>query len=101
LAAAGEKRNLATRPRVDGRPGQANRDPEWMKEEGRFVPYVTTFLNAGRWTDADALNPKASSQNQVDPDCPFCSGTGFEETERDGQLSMKKCRCRQKGNNDE
>ncbi len=70
-------------------------DLAYMKEEGRFVPMVTTFLNAGRWTDADALISKDDPQNKIDPNCPFCHGRGLEEAvDEDGDAGMRTCRCR-------
>ncbi len=71
-------------------------DPAYMKEEGRFVPMVTTFLNAGRWSDADALISKGDLQNKIDPNCPFCHGRGLEEAEKDGVKGQAICRCRRK-----
>ncbi|MCK9374768.1 MAG: hypothetical protein M0P73_01315 [Syntrophobacterales bacterium] len=70
------------------------KDPEWMKEEGRFVPMVTTFLNKGRWTDADALKSQAPPQNQPDPNCPHCHGRGTVDAEIDGAQGQADCQCR-------
>ncbi len=28
---------------------------DWQREEGRYVPYPATWLNAGRWEDEDAV----------------------------------------------
>jgi hypothetical protein len=70
-------------------------DPAYMKEEGRFVPMVTNFLNAGRWTDADALKAADAPQNQPDPNCPDCHGRGLvAAVDGDGDTGMATCRCR-------
>lgn len=66
----------------------------WQKEEGKYIPMITTFLNAGRWTDADALNPQTTPQNQIDPDCPLCHGRGTVDAEIDGVQGQADCQCR-------
>jgi len=72
------------------------RDDQWMREDGRFVPNITTFLNKGRWTDADRIKPRTPPSNSADPNCPYCQGRGHEPTERDGVKGMAPCRCRRK-----
>jgi hypothetical protein len=70
-------------------------DPAYMKEEGRFVPMVTTFLNNGRWTDADALQAQDTPQNQPDPNCPDCHGRGLvDAVDNDGNTGQRTCCCR-------
>jgi hypothetical protein len=71
-------------------------DPDWMKEDGQYVPMITTFLNGGRWTDVDALksNRKMPPPNRPDPNCPYCQGQGLEPAEKDGVKGMTICRCR-------
>jgi hypothetical protein len=66
----------------------------WLKEDGRFIPMVSTFLNKGRWTDADDLESQAPPQNQPDPDCPHCHGRGLVEVERGGVKGQTACKCR-------
>jgi hypothetical protein len=66
----------------------------WMKEEGRFIPMVTTFLNQGRWTDTETLNLQAPPQNQIDPNCSLCHGRGTVDAEIDGDQGQADCECR-------
>jgi hypothetical protein len=69
--------------------------PKWQEEDGKFIPMVTTFLNAGRWTDAEALQSQDTPQNQPDPNCPDCHGRGLVEAiDDDGDAGMRTCRCR-------
>lgn len=68
---------------------------KWQGEDGKFIPMITTFLNAGRWTDADALqSSKGPTLNPPDPNCPYCHGRGHEPTEKNGVKGMTTCRCR-------
>jgi hypothetical protein len=72
-------------------------DPEWMKEDGRFVPMITSFLRKGRWSDVDGLkSAKSPVHKQPDPNCPYCQGRGHEPDERDGVKGYAICRCRRK-----
>lgn len=66
----------------------------WLKEDGRFIPMVSTFLNKGRWTDADDLGDKDQPACQIDPNCPHCHGLGFVEVERGGVKGQIACKCR-------
>jgi len=66
----------------------------WRKDDGQWIPQITTFIIDGRWTDADALKTGKAPQNQPDPNCPICRGTGIEETEKDGRQVGTICRCR-------
>ena len=34
------------------------RMPQWLKEDGQFIPHPATWLNQGRWMDEAPLNPK-------------------------------------------
>jgi uncharacterized protein YdaU (DUF1376 family) len=37
--------------------------PSWLKEDGQFIPYPTTYLNGRRWEDElEPVGPVASSQ---------------------------------------
>ncbi len=70
---------------------------DWQKEGGKWIPWFTTFIEDGRWTDADALqSSKRPPPNQPDPNCPYCQGRGHEPAERDGVKGMTTCRCRRK-----
>jgi len=69
--------------------------PKWLENDGEFIPMVTTFLNGGRWTDADMLKPKKPAQNKAAPNCPYCHGRGLvEAVDADGNAGSALCRCR-------
>jgi len=59
---------------------------DWLKDEGRYVPMITTFLNQGRWTDAEG--GEAGGVEKHDPACEMCGGTGWVEGEGG---RMKRC----------
>ena len=69
--------------------------PGWAQDSNKFAPMITTFINQGRWTDADALISKGGPQNKIDPNCPDCHGRGLvEAVDDDGDKGMRTCRCR-------
>ena len=40
---------------------QKARDPQWSKEEGRFIPYPATWLNQERWSDEAEIPERTAS----------------------------------------
>lgn len=61
----------------------------WQKDSGQFIPMATTFLNQGRWTDADKLR---ASPIKPRADCPKCHGKGmYPRGDGKGQVV---CDCR-------
>jgi hypothetical protein len=67
---------------------------EWQKEGGRFVPMITSWLNAGRWTDVQSHIHPPTESPQADPQCPYCSGRGIMIVEEGGRSFGKPCSCR-------
>lgn len=42
---------------------------DWLRDGGRFIPHPATYLNARRWEDENALEPRRSTQtNRDEPD---------------------------------
>jgi hypothetical protein len=41
-------------------------DPQWQKENGRFIPHPVTWLNQGRWEDEPADAPAPCAQYRVE-----------------------------------
>ncbi len=79
------------------------RSQGWLKDDGRYIPMVTTFLNQGRWTDADGLgnasvaganNNAGPSLSKPTPNCPDCNGSGWIPYVQDGLRYSRKCPCR-------
>ena len=73
-------------------------DPDWMKEDGKYVPMLTSFLNQGRWSDVEGLKKSRAGPKEtfkpVDPNCGECKGKGLVPTIKDGKPSYKMCKCR-------
>jgi hypothetical protein len=65
----------------------------WLKENGKFIPYVTSFLNAGKWSDADDLPmPKLVDMGRRGrPGCEKCGGKGWW-FDRDADTG-RQCSC--------
>lgn len=73
------------------------RSENWQKENGQWIPHVTTFIEDGRWTDVEALKPTSTSNlNPPDQNCPNCQGTGIEEKQKDGRPVGDICGCRRR-----
>jgi hypothetical protein len=69
----------------------------WLKDGGQFIPMATTFLNQGRWSDAEDLQIQDTpTKNSVDPNCPICRGRGFVDAEIDGEQGQADCECRRR-----
>jgi hypothetical protein len=70
--------------------------PGWAQDNNKFAPMITTFINQGRWTDADALISKDGPRNKIDPNCPDCHGRGLvAAVDGDGDAGMRTCPCRE------
>jgi len=75
------------------------KDPVWMKEDGKYVPSVTVFLNKGRWTDVEGIKGyKAEGDKPTlkppDPNCPICKGhPGLMPTQEEGRTGFTPCKC--------
>lgn len=49
----------------------AKRDPDWLKDRGKFIPYPATWLNGRRWEDAaDVELPLSTPRPPVPYDAP-------------------------------
>ncbi|MGQ9689196.1 MAG: hypothetical protein ACUVXF_10480 [Desulfobaccales bacterium] len=73
---------------------QLKHSEDWQKEGGRFIPMITTWLNAGRWTDVQSQIYPPTESPQADPQCPHCSGQGIVIVEEEGRSYGKPCSCR-------
>jgi hypothetical protein len=68
--------------------------PGWLKEEGKFIPHVTTFINRGQWSDAESLPKPPPNRKPPDPNCPICNGRGLELFKKGGFDCTRDCSCR-------
>jgi hypothetical protein len=41
---------------------QQRKSPDWLKEDGRYIPHPSTWLNQGRWEDELLVQPQATLQ---------------------------------------
>jgi hypothetical protein len=72
--------------------GALKRSQGWQKDNGQYIPMITTFLSQGRWTDAEGLQKLASGL--IGSDCPQCGGGGCIANEETGE--WHECLCRTK-----
>ncbi|MEM3453476.1 MAG: hypothetical protein QW835_07640 [Candidatus Hadarchaeum sp.] len=73
---------------------QLEHSEDWQKEGGRFVPMITSWLRAGRWTDVQSKIHPATESCQADHQCPHCLGRGILIVEEEGRSYGKPCSCR-------
>jgi hypothetical protein len=69
--------------------------PVWAKDGNKFIPWVTTFISQGRWSDADGLEKPKQERVRGKKGCPRCDGTGvWFDPERNAGVA---CACRKEG----
>lgn len=64
-------------------------DPQWTKDNGRYVPHAATFLNGRRWEDETEVKTHAGNDN---PDAEWDDGLDEAGREAIRSAYLRECR---------